>query len=166
MRPAPFVLALLLALGAGGAVVGQAVPPPHEEMVCAYKPGSGRMELVRMRQSWTAAGGYDGPRKVVIGGTALTAAEAGYVFARGKAWHVQNKPITLNGKTYVKPNPAEKFPQFVGGFGDMKYVGEYDGVPLFTMDGRTYPADRYPPGTLYVLYGLLACEFEPYVPKP
>ncbi|MDO9337340.1 MAG: hypothetical protein Q7T61_13135 [Caulobacter sp.] len=165
MRPLPFAAAVLLTLAAGAATA-QTAPPPLEERTCGYKPGSGKLELITVRQAYTAGGGYDGPRKVLRDGKALTAAQAGYTHAKGRAWHTENRPITLNGKTYVKPNPAEQWAQIVGSPSDLTVIGEYDGVALLKPEPDSYYEQRFGKGTIFVLYGLLNCDVEPYVPRP
>jgi hypothetical protein len=133
---------------------------------CAYQRGSGKFVEVNVRQSFTADGNYDGPRMVLQDGKPVNPDTLGYTTALGRVWHTESQPITLNGRSYVKLDPAEKYPGRIISPTDLKVVGEYDGVALATLVDPEYFGRALPDGTILVHRGDLSCEFEPYVPAP
>jgi hypothetical protein len=154
--------AALAMLAILGVVPEAALAQSHRDSSgCAYAPGSKRLEIVFTRQAYTADGQFDGPVKVVRGDETLTADAAGYSFASNRPWYRQGARVEINEKAYVKAAPAK---QLVSGASDMTFLGEYDRVPFFTMKPTAWGAENDAPGTIYVLYGNLVCEFEAYVP--
>jgi hypothetical protein len=76
--------------------------------------------------------------------------------AKGKPFYVNNEPVTLNGKTFVKYG----LPRVLTA-GELKPepLGFKDGVPFYVAK-ETYGAE-----VAYLLTQPVGCEFQPYVPK-
>jgi hypothetical protein len=72
-------------------------------------------------------------------------------YAAGATWYINNEPITVNGRRYVKYG----LPRVLG-VNEVTRTADFMGVPVFAEAGAT--------GTTEVLYVPVrpGCEFQPY----
>jgi hypothetical protein len=133
-----------------------AVAPPEGEKtwqgkLCAHDPG--RNVLVGMDTYYT----YGAAKVWAIRGDKLIPINADRLQAgKSKPWYINNEPVTLNGKTWVKYG----LPRVLGP-GELKpeAVALKDSAPFYEAT-ETYGVE-----VLYLLTQPVGCEFQPYVPK-
>ena len=138
------------------ALLAAAVPPPAGEQtwsgkLCAHDPGRNILVGADTYYSYGAAKVW-----AIRGDKLIPVDQSRLIGAKGKAFYINNEPVTLNGKTYVKYG----LPRVLGA-GELKPqpVGLKDGVPFYEAT-ETYDAE-----VLYLLTQPVGCEFQPYVPK-
>ncbi|MCE3290790.1 MAG: hypothetical protein K0R83_2802 [Caulobacter sp.] len=138
------------------ALLAAAVPPPAGEQtwqgkICAHDPG--RNILVGMDSYYT----YGAAKAWAIRGDKLILVNRDKLLAgKDKPFYVNNEPVALNGKTYVKYG----LPRVLTA-GELKPqpYGSKDGVPFYVA------TEDYGVEVLYLLTQPVGCEFQPYVPK-
>lgn len=138
------------------ALLAAAVPPPEGEKtwpgkVCAHDPG--RNILVGMDSYYS----YGAAKVWAIRGDKLVPVDHGRLIgAKDKPFYVNNEPVTLNGKTFVKY-----------GLPRVLSAAELNPSPYDAKDGVPfYPAkDDAGAELIYLLTQPVGCEFQPYVLK-
>ncbi len=125
---------------------GQAVSPPLEVQrmrVCVVE-GATLREVEAMYDPATGD-------TLVAGQAMATAYPASAGYAAGATWYINNEPIIVNGRRYVRFG----LPRVVG-VTEVARAGEYQGVGVFTEASAT--------GTPDVVYVPVrpGCEFQPY----
>ena len=138
------------------ALLAAAVPPPAGEQtwqgkICAHDPG--RNILVGMDSYYT----YGAAKVWAIRGDKLILVDqTRLIGAKGKSFYVNNEPVTLNGKTFVKY-----------GLPRVLTAGELKPAPIGAKDGAPFylAKEDYGVEVAYLLVQPVGCEFQPYAPK-
>jgi hypothetical protein len=134
------------------AMFGNLIPPPPPArptdttraiQVCVVQGGA----LTTVTAQYNTATGDT----TVNGQRFATAYPATTGYAAGSTWYINNEPITVNGRRYVKYG----LPRVLGA-NEVSRTADFNGVPVFAETGAT--------GATEVLYVPVrpGCEFQPY----
>mgnify|MGYP001378610024 CR=1 FL=1 len=123
---------------------------------CGYTPGTNRLSPIEI-------GVFDEDnlpfvdhlgRAVRVNGQWIHPAGSPYADGRSRSWFINNEPITVRGRDYVKYG----LPRVLG-LNEAGWFAELDGLAVVAESGLADPE------VVYVLIDPADCAFQPYQPK-